>query len=190
MYNNIIFKCFCATRHNKREVPNFILCRPCIMNYTYTITKPTQCTNWYVSPFLQALRDSRCIALICFLELGTIRGWGVSVTPRPLSTPGKDPVPIIREAGWAPGPVWTCAKNLAPTGIRSPDRPARRQSLPGPPLTLCSWIEMVQLVMCYLLICNIVLLCVTVFFCALYCVCLLCTCCHPNWGFSMIFPQL
>ena len=23
------------------------------------------------------------------------------------STPGKDPVPIVQEAGWAPGPVWT-----------------------------------------------------------------------------------
>jgi len=32
-------------------------------------------------------------------------------------TPGKDPVPIVQEAGWAPGPVWTGAKNLAPTGI-------------------------------------------------------------------------
>jgi hypothetical protein len=39
--------------------------------------------------------------------------------------PGKDPVPIVEEAGWAPGPVWTGAENLAPTGIRSPDRPAR-----------------------------------------------------------------
>ena len=39
--------------------------------------------------------------------------------------PGKDPVPIVQEAGWAPGPVWTGAENLAPTGIRSPDRPAR-----------------------------------------------------------------
>ena len=60
---------------------------------------------------------------------GTRRGWGVSVTPRPLFTPGKDPVPIVQEAGWAPGPVWTRAENLAPTGIRSPDRPARSQSL-------------------------------------------------------------
>jgi hypothetical protein len=41
----------------------------------------------------------------------------VSVTPRPLFTPGKDPVPIVQEAGWAPGPVWTGAENLAPTGI-------------------------------------------------------------------------
>jgi hypothetical protein len=44
-------------------------------------------------------------------------------------TPGKDPVPTVQEAGWAPGPVWTCAKNLVPTGILSPDRPGGRQSL-------------------------------------------------------------
>ena len=42
---------------------------------------------------------------------------------------GKDPAPIVQEAGWTPGPVWTGAENLAPTGIRSPDRPARSQSL-------------------------------------------------------------
>ena len=29
-------------------------------------------------------------------------------------TPGKDPVPIVQEAGWAPGPVWTGAENLYP----------------------------------------------------------------------------
>ena len=52
-------------------------------------------------------------------------------------TPGKDGVPIVQEAGWAPGPVWTGAENLYPTGIRSPDRPVRSESLyrlsyPGP----------------------------------------------------------
>jgi hypothetical protein len=52
-------------------------------------------------------------------------------------TPWKDPVPIVHEGGWAPGPVWTGAENLAPNGIRSPDRPARSESLyrlsyPGP----------------------------------------------------------
>ena len=51
--------------------------------------------------------------------------------------PWKDPVPIVQEAGWAPGPVWTGAEILAPTGIRPPDRPARNESLyrlsyPGP----------------------------------------------------------
>jgi hypothetical protein len=52
-------------------------------------------------------------------------------------TPGKEPVPIEQEAGWAPGTVWAGAENLDLTGIRSPDRPARSQSLyrlsiPGP----------------------------------------------------------
>jgi len=44
--------------------------------------------------------------------------------PRPLFTPGKDLVPIVQEAGWAPGSaVWTGAENLAPpTRIKSPDQ--------------------------------------------------------------------
>jgi hypothetical protein len=75
-----------------------------------------------------AHRGSRGIALP-FLYHGIRKGWGVSVTPRPLFTPGKDPVPIVQDAGWAPGPVWTGAKNLAPTGSRSPNRPASSQSL-------------------------------------------------------------
>jgi hypothetical protein len=49
--------------------------------------------------------------------------------PRPLFTPGKDPVPILQEAWWAPWPVWTGAENLAPTGIRSPDHPTHSQFL-------------------------------------------------------------
>ena len=49
-------------------------------------------------------------------------------TPRPgRFTPGKDPVPIV--AGWVPVAVWTGAENVAPTGIRSPDRPALNKSL-------------------------------------------------------------
>ena len=40
----------------------------------------------------------------------------VSSTPRPYFTPGKDPVPIVQEAGWASGPVWTGGKSR-PTGI-------------------------------------------------------------------------
>jgi len=58
----------------------------------------------------------------------------------PAATPTWDPVPIVKEAGWAPGPVWTGEENLAPpppNGIWSPDRPARSESLyrlryPGP----------------------------------------------------------
>ena len=49
--------------------------------------------------------------------------------PRPLLTPRKDLVPIAQEAGWAPGPVWTGAENLAPHRDSIPDRPARSQLL-------------------------------------------------------------
>jgi len=38
--------------------------------------------------------------------------------------PGKTQHPLY-EAGWAPGPVWTGAENLAPNGTRPPERPAR-----------------------------------------------------------------
>ena len=44
----------------------------------------------------------------------------------------KDPVLIVQEAGWPPGLVWTGAENLATTGFRSPDRPARSESLYWP----------------------------------------------------------
>ena len=40
-------------------------------------------------------------------------GWS---TPRPdRFTPGKHPAPTVQEGGWAPGPVWTGAQNLAPS---------------------------------------------------------------------------
>ena len=47
-------------------------------------------------------------------------GWSA---PRPgRFTLRKDPVPIVQEAGWAPGPVWRGAENLTP----------HRDSIPGP----------------------------------------------------------
>ena len=47
------------------------------------------------------------------------------------------PVPILQEAGWAPGPVWTGGKSR-PYWDSIPDRPARSSvaiptELPGPP---------------------------------------------------------
>jgi len=129
------------------------------VGYRTTVTKPFQFGNtgqtllrgrnrWHIWVFrpevskvkctlVQALRlwtgrtahrGSKGIVLL-FLVHGTRRRWGVSVTLRPPFTPGKDPEPIVQEAGWTSGPVWTAAKNLASTGIRSPDRPARSQSL-------------------------------------------------------------
>jgi len=55
-------------------------------------------------------------------------GWMVNVTSRPFY-PLNYPVPIVQEAGWAPGSVWTGAENLAVNGIWFSDRPARSLSL-------------------------------------------------------------
>jgi len=57
-----------------------------------------------------AQRMGRGIALL-FHDRGTRRGWVVSSTPRPHFNPGIDPVPILQEAGWAPGPVWSGGKS-------------------------------------------------------------------------------
>ena len=52
----------------------------------------------------------------------------VSSTSRPHSTPGKDPVPILQEAGWVPRPVWTDGKSRFHRDS-IPDRTVRSQSL-------------------------------------------------------------
>jgi len=66
----------------------------------------------------------------------TVGGWSTPCSGR--FTPGKDPVSIVQEAGWTPGTVWGRTENLDPTGIRSPDRLTRSESLyrlsyPGQP---------------------------------------------------------
>jgi len=53
----------------------------------------------------------------------------VNATPQPLYPRERDPVPILQEAGWAPGPVLMVAEYLTSTGIRSPEPPARIESL-------------------------------------------------------------
>ena len=52
------------------------------------------------------------------------------------STTRNDPVPIVQEAGWDKGPVWTGGKSR-PNRDSTPDRPARSSiatptELPGP----------------------------------------------------------
>jgi len=69
-----------------------------------------------------AQRVGRVIALL-FLYRDTCRGWVFSSTLRPLFIPGKDPVPILQEAGWVPGPVWTGGISR-PNRDSIPDRPA------------------------------------------------------------------
>jgi hypothetical protein len=83
--------------------------------------RPTICevkvkVKWFRYMPGVAQRLGRGITLL-FHDRGPRRGWVVSSTPRLYFTPGKDPVPILQEAGWAPGPVWTGAENLAPPGL-------------------------------------------------------------------------
>jgi len=74
-----------------------------------------------------AQRVGRIVDLL-FHDRGPRRGLEVSSTPRPQFTPGKDPVPILQEAGWTPGPVWTGGKSR-PNRYSIPDSPDRSQSL-------------------------------------------------------------
>ena len=57
--------------------------------------------------------------------------WVVNVTLRPLYSGEKDPVPIVQEAVWAAGSVWSSAENLGPypSGIRSPGLLTRSELL-------------------------------------------------------------
>jgi len=53
---------------------------------------------------------------------------GQQDVPAEIYPPGKDPVPILQEAGWAPGSVWTSGKPR-PHRDSISDRPARSPSL-------------------------------------------------------------
>jgi len=87
-----------------------------------------------------AHRGSRGISLL-FRDRGTRSGWGVRVTPWPLFTPGKDPVPIVHEVGWAPGPVWTGAEKMSPPLGFDPWNVQPVVTLPGPPIIKCIYIK-------------------------------------------------
>jgi len=57
-------------------------------------------------------------------------GYICGQTQTPAALPQeKNPIPLIQEAGWPLRPVWADPENLAPTGIRSPARPANSESL-------------------------------------------------------------
>jgi len=70
-----------------------------------------------------AQRVGRDIVLL-FHDRSTRRRWVVSSKHRPHFNPGKDPVQILQEAGWAPWPVWTGEKSR-PHQDSIADSPAR-----------------------------------------------------------------
>jgi len=63
-----------------------------------------------------AHRGSRGIALF-FLDHGTRRRWGVSVTPRPLFTPGKTQYPLYRRLSGPQGRSGQVRKISPPPGF-------------------------------------------------------------------------
>jgi hypothetical protein len=80
---------------------------------------------------MQAHKVSRDIPLP-YPNLGAVCGWVAKATPRPLYPREKAPVPIVEEAGWAPGSVGMGVekrKSLAPIGVRIPDCATRSKSL-------------------------------------------------------------
>jgi len=52
-------------------------------------------------------------------NLGAKWGW-VNTTPRLLYPWERNTVPILQEAGWAPGPILMSVENLIPTGTIQP----------------------------------------------------------------------
>jgi hypothetical protein len=59
---------------------------------------------------------------LCSSKTSALEGgeWSAA-RPGRILPPGKEPVPVVQEDGWAPGPVWTGRKSCPPpTGIRSP----------------------------------------------------------------------
>ena len=75
-----------------------------------------------------AHRGSRGIDLL-FHDNGTRRGEGSASRPGRFLPRERPCTHCSEESCWAPGPVWSGAENLFPTGIRSSDRPPRSQSL-------------------------------------------------------------
>ena len=109
-------------------------------DFNFSACVPASFGGWRQLIFLQTtkvLRVSRGIALLFLGPRHTRWGWGISPTPWPPLPPKKYPVPILQEAGWAPGPFWTGGKSLLHRDS-IPARPAPSSvvitiELPGPP---------------------------------------------------------
>jgi len=98
------------TQHNHNAASYILECKVKVKVKCNLVQALRLCTG------RTAHRGSRGIALQ-FLDHGTRRGWGVSVTPQPLFTPGKDPVPNVQETGWAPGQSGQVRKISPPRGL-------------------------------------------------------------------------
>jgi hypothetical protein len=124
-----MFRALSAVHHQEVEYMYVANCTG------YTVRRYSKVKDNLITDHQGPRGINRGIALL-ILNLGARWGGWSAARPGRFAS-GKDTVPIVGEAGWAPGPVRTGAENLASTGIRSPERPARSQSLyrlsyPGP----------------------------------------------------------
>ena len=116
---------------------------PCISSSLLNF--PRICNNLLVtnsikgnSPHKLPWRDREGVICSSTFSFNLDARWGVWSTPCPDNfAPGIDPISIVYEAGWVSRSVWMRAKKLAPSGIRSPDRPTpseliHRLRYPGP----------------------------------------------------------
>jgi hypothetical protein len=112
-----------------------------------------------------------------------VRLWALSIGP--LYPQGK-PLVFICVRGWV-GP----RNKVRPEGL-SHCKTWHMVYLPDLDCYLCCVFCVLYCSVTLLLLCvTVFLLCIVLFIVlVLYCFCLWCTCCYPNWGFSVLFPQL
>ena len=69
------------------------------------------------------------IQMYTFLNLSTRREWMINAAPHQLCSPGKHPVSVVQEVGWASKPDGKHTEYLAPTRVHTRGRPAHSDSL-------------------------------------------------------------
>jgi hypothetical protein len=105
-YMHVTFTVLVRTETSRNAFPIY-----CKVKVKCTLVQaPRLCTD------RTAHRGSRGIALL-FHNHGIRRGRGVSFMPRPFFFSGKDPLPILQEAVWAPKPVGKVRKISPPPGF-------------------------------------------------------------------------
>jgi hypothetical protein len=78
------------------------------------------CVSHVASVHPRITKAQRESGVIAILLASVLDGGGWSSPRSGRFTPGKDPVPIVQEVGWASEPVWTGAENLAPHRVSIP----------------------------------------------------------------------
>jgi hypothetical protein len=97
-------------------IQNKVPCFLCVLRLFCIVSVKVKVTLEQATKAQRGYRYGSTLSLTSAIDGG---GWSTPHSGRFI--PGKDPVPIVEEAGWAPGPVWTGAENLA----------SHRDSIPG-----------------------------------------------------------